>query len=304
MLARLQQCIALTLLTLALVWLAFTLPAGRWGLAVLGLLVLGGGHAVVLGLECLLVARLNRHDPAAPTATAGQWLRAWAAECLSAPRVFLWLQPFRSRRWPDWLPGQAAGRRGVLLVHGFVCNRGLWNDWLQRLTAQGVPFVAIDLEPVFGAIDDYTGRIAEGVARLQACTGLPPVVVAHSMGGLAVRRWRASDGRAGRVHRVLTLGTPHRGTWFARWGFAPNTMQMRLHGAWLDALCRDEAAQGLDFSDWTCFFSHCDNIVCPAGTATLPGADNRHLPATAHVHMVEHPAAWAELQRRLLSDRD
>jgi triacylglycerol lipase len=31
----------------------------------------------------------------------------------------------------------------------------------------------------------------------------------------------------------------------------------------------------------------------------LPGADNRHLPAVAHVHMVDHPAPWAETLRRL-----
>jgi triacylglycerol lipase len=301
MLARLQTAIALSLLVLALTWLAFTVPAGRWGAAALGLLLLGGGHAVVLALECLLVAWLNRRDLAAPAATLRQWLQAWWAECLSAPRVFLWQQPFRSRRWPDLLPPRAEGRRGLLLVHGFVCNRGLWNDWLQRLTLQGVPFVAVDLEPVFGSIDDYQQRIDDGVARLFACTGLPPVVVAHSMGGLAVRRWRAGIGRSDRVHHLVTLGTPHRGTWLARWGFVRNTVQMRPHGAWLDTLRSAEAAKGLDHRSSTCFFSHCDNIVCPAGTATLPGADNRHLPATAHVHMVQHPAAWAEVQRLLAS---
>jgi hypothetical protein len=29
----------------------------------------------------------------------------------------------------------------------------------------------------------------------------------------------------------------------------------------------------------------------------LPGADNRHLPGMAHVHMVDQPEPWAELQR-------
>ena len=42
-----------------------------------------------------------------------------------------------------------------------------------------------------------------------------------------------------------------------------------------------------------------DNIVFPASTATLPGADNRHLPAVAHVHMADASAAtrrspWVE----------
>ncbi len=299
MLARLQTCIAFTLLALAAVWLSATLPAGRWLAAALGLLGLAGGHAVVLGVEFVLVARVNRSDPA-PPATPLQRLHAWWAECLAAPRVFLWQQPFRSRRWPDQLPSNAQGRRGVLLVHGFVCNRGLWNPWLQRLTALRVPFVALNLEPVFGSIDDYGARIEDGVARLQACTGMPPLVVAHSMGGLAVRRWRAQGGQLARVHHVITMGTPHHGTWLARWAFVRNATQMRLAGPWLIALRTLEAQHGaVDASAFTCFYSHCDNIVCPASTAMLPGADNRHLPGVAHVHMVEHAAPWAETLKRL-----
>ncbi len=292
MIARLQTAIAVGLLGLALGWLWHTLPAGRWAAAAAGLLLLAGGHAAVLGLEFVLVARINRRDPA-PPATAGQRLRAWWAECLAAPRVFLWQQPFCSRRWPDHLPAGAQGRRGVLLVHGFVCNRGLWNPWLQRLTALGVPVVAVDLEPVFGSIDDYRGPIEAGVDRLRACTGLPPLVVAHSMGGLALRRWRAQPGNAQRLWHVITLGSPHHGTWLARWAFVHNAVQMRLAGPWLAALQALEAQGGAAAHDgFTCFYSHCDNIVCPASTATLPGADNRHLPGVAHVHMVDHPAPW------------
>lgn len=298
MLARLQTFIALTLLGLAALWLAITLPAGRWFVAAAGLALLGGGHAVVLALECLLVARINRADPA-PAATFGAWLRAWWAECRSAPRVFLWQQPFRSGRWPDHLPAAAQGRRGVLLVHGFVCNRGLWNRWLQRLTAQGLPYVAVNLEPVFGSIDDYRACIEDGVARLQACTGVPPLVVAHSMGGLAVRAWRAQPAQSGRVAHVITLGTPHHGTWMARWAFSPNARQMRLHGRWLAALRADEARHAPVAGAFTCFHSPCDNIVCPVSTAMLLGADNRLLEGVAHVHMVDHPAPWAELLRRL-----
>lgn len=297
MLARLQRLIVATLVLLALAWLWRTLPQGRWGAALAGLALLGGGHALVLGLEFVLMAAVNRRDPA-PRASLGQLLRAWWGESHAAPRVFLWLQPFCSRRWPDHLPPDARGRRGVLLVHGFVCNRGLWDRWLQRLTAQDVPFVAVNLEPVFGSIDDYVPLIEAGVARLEAATGCPPVVVAHSMGGLALRRWRAAAGHAARLHHVVTLGTPHHGTWLARFALSRNAAQMRLHGPWFDALRAQEARHGAgDFGGFTCFYGHCDNIVFPAGTAMLPGATNRHLAGWAHVHLVEHPEPWGELQR-------
>jgi hypothetical protein len=49
------------------------------------------------------------------------------------------------------------------------------------------------------------------------------------------------------------------------------------------------------FERFTCFYSHCDNIVFPASTATLPGADNRHVSGTAHVHLADHPQVLKEV---------
>ena len=76
-----------------------------------------------------------------------------------------------------------------------------------------------------------------------------------------------------------------------------NSRQMRQLSGWLQAMSALETAGHA--ARCTCFYSHCDNIVFPASTATLSGADNRHLPGVAHVHMADHPEPWAELQRRL-----
>ena len=46
-----------------------------------------------------------------------------------------------------------------------------------------------------------------------------------------------------------------------------------------------------------CFYGHCDNIVFPPATAALAGADNRHLPGVAHVHMASRPEPWEEALR-------
>jgi len=299
MLARLQRVISLAWAAGLLGWLllAHTVGVGRGMVVLLGLLL--AGHALVLGVEFVLIAAINRHDPA-PRATVAQLVQAWLAESLTAPLVFLWRQPWRSVQPADHLPPDAQGRTGVLLVHGFVCNRGLWRPWLQRLRQRGVPFVAVNLEPVFGSIDDYVAVIEAGVQRLHAATGRAPIVVAHSMGGLALRRWRAEPGNAARVGAVLTLGTPHHGTWLARWAFSTNGVQMRRGGRWLARLQALESAQGAaDHGNFTCFHSHCDNIVFPASTATLAGARNVHLPGVPHVHMAEHPAPWTELLRQL-----
>jgi len=132
------------------------------------------------------------------------------------------------------------------------------------------------------------------MSRLQQATGLAPVIVAHSMGGLAARGWLASDA-ASEWHRLVTIASPHAGTRLGAYGRGANIAQMRLGSNWLAQLTAKESAE--DRMRITCFWSHCDNIVFPTRSATLAGADNRHLPMTPHVQMVEHPAVFEEVLR-------
>ncbi|MCS4510904.1 esterase/lipase family protein [Xylophilus ampelinus] len=293
MLARLQQCITFGLLTVAVVWLA-----AWWRycpvVAVVGALATLFGYTVFLAVECMLMVGAHRGDPA-PAPRPGQVLRAWLHECVTSPRVFYWRQPFRYRAVPDHLPadGSAEGRRGVVLVHGLFGNRGFWTPWMQRLRRSGHPFVAVSLEPVFCSIDDYAPTIDAAVARLQALTGRPPVLVCHSMGGLAARAWlrraRAQgDGNAAaRVHRIVTIGTPHHGTVLAHCNRGVHALQMRPGSDWLAALARSEPVGQTALFD--CWYSNCDHIVFPCSTAALPGADNRLVAGLPHVALAFHP---------------
>ncbi|MFL5074340.1 MAG: esterase/lipase family protein, partial [Microvirga sp.] len=176
-----------------------------------------------------------------------------------------------------------------------VCNRGLWNPLMTRLRALGVPFVAVNLEPVFGSIDRYADIIEHAVQRVEAATGQPPVIVAHSMGGLATRAWLAACPGDERVHRVITIGAPHRGTLLGRFGHTPNTRQMRIGSDWQQQLAAREPPHR--FARFTCYYGHCDNVVFPASTATLPGADNRHVAGVAHVHMAHQDEVFNEVLR-------
>jgi triacylglycerol esterase/lipase EstA (alpha/beta hydrolase family) len=299
MLARLQQATTLLWFAAVLGWPSWTLLAGRAGWAVFGTVMLLTGHGFWLGLTFLMARRLNRDDPA-PAASWRQWLWAWWGEAAAAPRVFAWQQPFRAHAEPDHLPAAARGQTGVLLVHGFICNRGLWNPWLRQLRAQGRPVVAISLEPVFGSIDDYAGQIEAAVLRLEQATGRPPLLVGHSMGGLAIRAWlRNRAGESARVCGVVTIGTPNHGTWLARWAFSANGLQMRRGSAWLKALAAGERAS--DLARFLCIYGHCDNIVFPASSACLQGARTCHVPATGHVDLIHHPQVMAEVMARLTS---
>jgi triacylglycerol esterase/lipase EstA (alpha/beta hydrolase family) len=239
---------------------------------------------------------VNRTDPT-PQAHAGTLLRAWWQEVRVAPQVFSWRQPFRWRCLPDDDVPPAPGRTAVVFVHGFVCNRGFWLPWMHELRQRGVPYTSVNLEPVFGSIDHGIPLIDDAVRRAHALTGQPPMLVCHSMGGLAARAWLdAVPGADLRVSRIVTMGSPHHGTWLAQFSRVDNGRQMRIGGDWLRSLQAREAATASNtrYHRFVCWYSNADNIVFPAATAALPGADNRHVPGVSHVAMAFHPQVMRE----------
>ncbi len=300
--ARWQQAGGLAVCGSALALLAWAAASPEvsawWALVPPALLPL------VLGLQTMLAHGVNRRTGrtegwhVAPPVTLAGSVRAWWREVPASARVFGWQQPWAWREQPNARPPTAEARRGVLLVHGYLCNRGLWRGWQAELHPRGHATVALNLEPVWGSIDDYTAAIDQAVRQLTDATGLPPLVVCHSMGGLAVRAWMCAFPDADtRVDHVVTIGTPHHGTWLARWGQGLNARQMRPHSAWLQALARSESPQR--YQRFTCWHSVGDNIVFPLGTGVLPGAQAHHLPDVGHVAMVDHPAIQAHVLQRL-----
>jgi len=293
MLARLQRFITFGLIGFVVAWGMLVTALGHPGWAPGGGLLIVCGYLAFMALEFAVAAWQHKDDPA-PRATAGQRVHAWWGEVTTSPRVFCWSQPFRSDAWPDHLP-EGASSRGLVLVHGFVCNRGFWNTWLPRLKARGVPYIAVNLEPVFGGIREHAAAVGHAVARIEAVTGQHPVVVAHSMGGLAVRAWLAEGG--GTAHRVITIASPHQGTWAARFAFSSSARDMQHQSPLLVFL--DSKEGPATRSRFTCFYSHCDNIVFPPSTATLDGADNRHVEGVAHVQLADQPVVFDEALRWL-----
>lgn len=292
MLARLQQLITFSLLAASLGWLAWFYSSAPW-LAVSGSLLILLGYIAFLGLEFLLLRHINKTDPA-PLATQGELLSAWLGETWVAPRIFCWRQPFRAHAIPDNLTHNSVikGQRGVVFIHGFFCNRGFWNPWLKRLQGQGHAFVALSLEPVFGSIDDYAPQIEAAVQQVTNATGMPPLLVCHSMGGLAARAWLQTMRADMRVYHIVTIGSPHQGTWLARFSRSLNGHQMRQASEWQAGLSRGAPANR--HALFTCWYSSSDNIVFPTSSASLPGADNRLLRGVAHVQMAFVPQVMGQ----------
>jgi len=182
----------------------------------------------------------------------------------------------------------ASAPRGlpVLMVHGYGANGGFWVHLAAQLEAQGYSHATVDLEPVFGDIEDFAVQLERAVRTLLAATRSEKVIiVAHSMGGLVARAWLRRFGAA-HVARIITLGTPHFGTDLAHMGPGQNARQMQRNGEWLAKLDAEDRARRRMM---TSIYSWHDNIIAPQDSCHLPGARNIALPGVGHVAMGRHP---------------
>jgi triacylglycerol esterase/lipase EstA (alpha/beta hydrolase family) len=296
-----QSSVALGLRSLTVLAVLFPLVLATglgWCWALLLWAAWGLTPPLVLGLQFLVARKVNQrvHRQRRPLSLSA-CVTAWWAEWRAATRVFAWHQPWCWRQVPD-AQTPAPGVRGVVLVHGYLCNRGVWTPWLQALQQRGVPVVAVHLEPVWADIDHHAAVVDRAVTHLCELTGLPPVVVAHSMGGLVVRAWmREALAAEDRVHHVVTIASPHQGTWLARWGHGVLARQMGRYSPWLQQLAAQESPQRRQ--KFTCWHSDGDNIVFPLGTAVLSGAAERHVAAQGHLALIDHPAVLADVMDHL-----
>lgn len=287
MLAHLQKLLPVLLVSSACLWL-FYFQSTSLVLAIAGFLAIACAYAAFLAIEFMLMIVVGSGD-STQQPLCKELLSAWVGESLIAPQVFCWWQPFRSNVFPDYFssPASIQGHRGVVFVHGLFCNRGFWTPWLRRLQSGKNAFIALNLEPVFGSIDDYVSQIDNAVQQITDATGVKPLLVCHSMGGLAARAWLTHMKAEVRVHHVVTIATPHRGTWLARFAHGHNGRQMRLLSDWQGQLDYEMPADR--HKQFTCWYSNCDNIVFPTSNATLPGAENRLVRGAAHVQLAFLP---------------
>ncbi|MGX9777228.1 esterase/lipase family protein [Janthinobacterium aestuarii] len=188
----------------------------------------------------------------------------------------------------------------VLLVHGYVCNRGYWTKLSRQLARACIVHDGVDLEPIGADIEEFVPQVALAITELCARTGSDRVIlVAHSMGGLVARAWLRHYGAA-RVARIITIGTPHHGTALANLAAGANARQMsRVDGTpsgWLAQLAASETPELRALI--TSIYSHHDNIVAPQSSAQLPGARNIAFGGIGHVAL----ASDARVLRQLLAE--
>lgn len=256
----------------ALAWLGLPHPLCLWGVFVL--LMSLAGIAVLL----VLMVRANAGDSVGQTGW-GVVLRTGLSECVATARLFLLEMGVRSSQCPNIIGAKYRGQTAVILVHGFHCHRSAWNPWLRRWASVNRPCVAINLGPTEGHIMDHAPVVAQAIQSVRAITGRDPVVVGHSLGGLALRAWwqsrplitspaRSGLATAGAgVARLVTLGTPHQGSRLARLSRTPSGIDMRPSSDFLNSNQHYIETHGLP-ETWA-WLTPTDVLVTPASSAAL-----------------------------------
>ena len=140
----------------------------------------------------------------------------------------------------------------------------------------------------FGSNIDHAEEIAAAAGELLAASPDGRIdVVAHSMGGLAVRWWMARHGGHESVRRAVFMGTPHRGTLAAWVAWGRGAPEMRARSRFLREL--DEHWPHVSRCDIVTVSTPFDLRIFPGSSARLERA--RHIETRCLTH------------HRLLTDR-
>ncbi len=198
--------------------------------------------------------------------------------------------------------GPSIPRRPVILVHGWVHNRSAFLLMQRVLRRAGLgpvhafeyPSLTSDLNLVARHLAPVVERVVDH-ARADSC-----VLVGHSMGGLVARQYVQELGGDDLVDTVITMGTPHRGTYAAWLGLGRAAEQCRPGSEYLAAL-EHTARPGL--ARWISYYSDLDFMITPAVSAKLltPALDatNVRIRDIGHLSLLLSRSVLADLLMRL-----
>jgi pimeloyl-ACP methyl ester carboxylesterase len=166
---------------------------------------------------------------------------------------------------------EAAGTP-ILLVHGMADNRSVFTLLRLGLRRRGFGRVTtMNYSILTGDIRTAAAQLAQEVETLVAETGYERIhVVGHSMGGLIARYYVTRLGGDERVHTLVTLGTPHHGTYLAYGWPSQITKQLRPGSPLMRELAGPVRGCRTRF---LCYWSDIDQLMFPQRTAALDHPD-------------------------------
>ena len=196
-------------------------------------------------------------------------------------------------------PAILTGRMNpVILLHGLGDRPRLFRHLVARLESGGREAHALELVPNNGhaRLEDLAAQVADAIGQRFAPERKLDLV-GFSMGGIVARYYIQRLGGLERVERLITIGSPHQGTWSAHFLPRDGARQMRPGSRFLRDLNRDadQLTRLKVASIWTPY----DFMIVPGGSARLAGSSTYRVPVFAHAFMLRDARVLALVHKLL-----
>ncbi len=188
---------------------------------------------------------------------------------------------------------KALDRPPVLLVPGYAEPSWYFMYGIYRqLKKEGWQVEGINLFPNLASAEEQAHKVKAKIEAMKKRYGVQQVdLVVHSFGGLISRYYiQELEGRS-TVRNLVTVATPHHGTYTAFAGPGKSAQQLRPNSAFLTQL----NANGFAYSPvkYTSIWSNLDEIVIPPKNAVMPDSTVYYVPWTGHLTIMFSKRTYA-----------
>jgi pimeloyl-ACP methyl ester carboxylesterase len=240
--------------------------AGRW----LGRAALGAGRSIASAYRAI-DPDVRRHVAQLPLASLS-WLTA-------------------KERPIEPLPDD--GHAPILFVHGLGGHRGNFlgmQGWLRLAGRKRTYALGFASETTLHEMAGSVQKSIRDIVRQNRLDRHAKVdIVAHSLGGLVARLALEHGPTRARVGTLVTLGSPHGGTYAARFGATARVKELRPGSPTLRKLERQVPWHGQP--RLVCLWSRSDVLLLPPTSACIAGAENVEMTDFTHYSYLLHPRA-------------
>jgi pimeloyl-ACP methyl ester carboxylesterase len=192
------------------------------------------------------------------------------------------------------------GQRPIIFVHGLAGHPGNFLPMQKFFAYRGrkrTYAVGLDSVSTIQKSADQLSSFIEEVIRVNVLSPNATVdVVAHSMGGLVARLAVQDPTTSARIATLITLGTPHLGTYAARFGGTQNLLDLRPGSAVMTELLSQLPWRGPpDQPRLVALWSLADVLLLPAEAGRADGAPAVEMTGFTHYSYLLHPLAWTRV---------
>jgi hypothetical protein len=236
-----------------------------------------------------------------------QGLKAFLGESAVSLYLYSFAQPlFASLRWirRTWeteAKSNVTNGPVVVLVHGFLCNAGMWGGVRRALKNSGIASVySVTLDPFYTSMPRSLRVFERKLQRiLQISGGQRVVLIGHSMGGVLGRLF--VHRRARFVEKLICVGAPHAGTTLSYWVASRKCGPARPDTRWLAAFRSNAVKCAVPMLN---IWSTTDNIVSPQDSAKLTVGAEQILNDVGHLQLVFDQRALKTITTFVLEKSD